>query len=262
MEKPSLTIHPLDLGTITNFDKSLFTLRHNQGVMIDIACLAWVIKGGGQTLLVDTGPCDPERSRRYHRALQRRPDQELGRALAAIGVAEEIPLRVFTHLPLGPQLQPGAFPRATFLGAGSGSWPTPRSPDRGPGGLRGGDPGRRAALAAGARPPPDRGRRPGGLPRGPGDAPARPHARVSGRGGRHAGGPLVIAGDTIPLYDNWHQRDWNGAIFGGIYQSILDYEASYRRILALGGTVLHRHDPRCPGAEGLSLRQAGHFPSG
>ncbi len=66
MEKKGLSIYPLDVGTVTGFDKSLFTLRENQGLKIDVPCLAWVVTDGDRTVLVDTGPCDPAWATRYH----------------------------------------------------------------------------------------------------------------------------------------------------------------------------------------------------
>jgi glyoxylase-like metal-dependent hydrolase (beta-lactamase superfamily II) len=57
----SLTIHPIVLGTKV-FDKSMMTYQHGQGQTYTIPIYAWLIKGGDQTILVDTGEMHPIQS--------------------------------------------------------------------------------------------------------------------------------------------------------------------------------------------------------
>ncbi len=99
MPQDTLTIHPLDLGTLLGIDKSVFTVRHNQGVKIDVPCVGFLILGDSKNIVVDTGPCDVERAKRYHRPLQKEASQEVPAALANHGVSpESIDIVILTHL--------------------------------------------------------------------------------------------------------------------------------------------------------------------
>ncbi|MDA8124968.1 MAG: N-acyl homoserine lactonase family protein [Deltaproteobacteria bacterium] len=245
MGNKGLTIVPLDLGTVTGIDKSIFTLRENQGVKVDVPCLAWVIKGGEKTLLVDTGPCDAQWAARYHRPLAKRPDQELDQALAKIGMpAGEIELVIFTHLHWDHCFNLEWLPAATFFVQQSelayALDPLPADRKAYEAGLPGIQPpwqgiGDRLKTVEG-----DREVIPGvRVIHLPGHTPGSQGVVVE-----TAQGPWVIAGDTVPLYENWDQDEDSRKIPGGIYQNLFDYEASLGRLIAVGGHVLPSHDPR------------------
>lgn len=94
-----LTILPLDLGTL-NVDKSGLTLRAGLGTRVDAPCLGYLIMGGRQVILVDSGPCASEEwGTRYHNPFSRSTEQGLCHALRAHGVEPaEIRTVILTHL--------------------------------------------------------------------------------------------------------------------------------------------------------------------
>lgn len=92
-------ITPLDLGTLT-VDKSGLTLRRETGTKVEAPCLGFVVSGGAETILVDSGPCeDPAWGGRYHNPFSRSPAQSLAAALARHGIqAQEIRKVIISHL--------------------------------------------------------------------------------------------------------------------------------------------------------------------
>ncbi len=64
----TFTIHPLAMGTKV-FDKSMMTYQYGQGQTYTIPIYTWVIKGGGQNILVDTGEMNPIQSQDREKAI-------------------------------------------------------------------------------------------------------------------------------------------------------------------------------------------------
>jgi glyoxylase-like metal-dependent hydrolase (beta-lactamase superfamily II) len=95
----ALTIHPLDLGTLT-VDKSGLTLRRGLGTKVDAPCLSYLILGGSGPTLVDSGPCrDGAWGTKYHNPFRRGPEQSMQSALAPHGLAPaDIRRVVISHL--------------------------------------------------------------------------------------------------------------------------------------------------------------------
>ena len=62
------TIHPVVMGTKV-FDKSMMTYQHGQGQTYTIPIFTWIIKGGDQNILVDTGEMNPIRSEDREQAI-------------------------------------------------------------------------------------------------------------------------------------------------------------------------------------------------
>lgn len=94
-----LTIHPLDLGTLT-VDLSGLTLRKGAGSKIAIPCLAFLIKGGREPVLVDTGPSgDADWGTQNHNPFTRSEEQSLVSQLGHHGVSTaDIRTVILTHL--------------------------------------------------------------------------------------------------------------------------------------------------------------------
>lgn len=95
----SLSIFPLDLGTLT-VDRSGLTLRKDIGIRLAIPCLGWLILGGTEPVLVDTGPSeDVGWGSRNHNPFTRTSKQSLVSQLWKHGVApHEIRTVILTHL--------------------------------------------------------------------------------------------------------------------------------------------------------------------
>lgn len=95
----SLTIYPLNLGTLT-VDRSGLTLRKGAGTRVSIPCLGWLIMGGPEPVLVDTGPSeDVGWGSRNHNPFTRTPGQSLVAQLGGHGITpQEIRTVILTHL--------------------------------------------------------------------------------------------------------------------------------------------------------------------
>lgn len=95
----ALTVHPLDLGTLT-VDKSGLTLRRDLGMKVDAPCLGYLILGGAQPILFDSGPCaDPQWATQHHNPFRRSREQSLAAALAAWALRpEDIRKVIISHL--------------------------------------------------------------------------------------------------------------------------------------------------------------------
>ncbi|MCG8566268.1 MAG: N-acyl homoserine lactonase family protein [Desulfobacterales bacterium] len=63
------TIHPMAMGSKV-FDKSMMTYQYGQGQSYTIPILTWLIKGGEQNILVDTGEMHPIQSPDREAAIQ------------------------------------------------------------------------------------------------------------------------------------------------------------------------------------------------
>ena len=57
-------------------------------------------------------------------------------------------------------------------------------------------------------------------------------------------GPLVIAGDAVPLYENWEGDEILEHIPSGIYSKLEDYYHSVKRLKSLEARILPGHDDK------------------
>jgi N-acyl homoserine lactone hydrolase len=239
----NLKIHPLHLGTLTSFDKSLFTFLRNHGIKLDVPCLAWLILGGESPILVDTGPCDPGFAARYHRPMTKTAEQEIDAALGRFGLRPaDLRLIIYTHLHWDHCFNGEKFPGATFFI-------------------------QKAELNYAVAPLPTDWRTYGiGRPGVPppwmkvfgqmkvleGDGPVAPGVRVLLLPGHTPGsqgvvvetndGPWVIAGDTVPLYETMEGEPGLKPLPSSIYQNLFDYWSSLKKLEAFGKKVLPGHD--------------------
>ena len=110
----ALQIVPLKFGELVNIDHAIFTLNRNQGVKMRAPVIAWLILGAGHPILVDTGPCNPEMSARYHIALEQ--PKSPATVLREAGVdPSEIRTVVLTHLHWDHCWNLELFPNAEFV---------------------------------------------------------------------------------------------------------------------------------------------------
>ena len=95
----NLRIIPIRLGIVTR-TKSNFNLKDTH-LKIDAPIIMWYIEGADKKIIVDTGGSDPntELAQKYHAPYVRSEDEAPVRALAKLGVApEEIDIVINTHL--------------------------------------------------------------------------------------------------------------------------------------------------------------------
>ena len=245
MKRMDFEIFPLDLGTLVSFDQSIFTLLRNQGVKIDVPCLGWMILGEGKKILVDTGPPEPDWARRYHRPIRKEPSQEIQAALGKLGLSpSDIDMVIFTHLHWDHCFNLEHFPKAAFfvqkeeLKYAVSPLPSDRRTY--------------AVGIAGAQPPWMKVF--GQMIPLDGDQEILPGVRVIHLPGHTPGiqgvavetseGPWVIAGDTVPLYENWQGDHLLDHIPGGVFQNLFDYFSSLKKLEPFGNRILPSHDPQ------------------
>lgn len=245
MSQTRLTIHPMDLGTLVGIDKSIFTIRHNQGIEMDVPCLSYLVLGGEKIILVDTGPCSPEWAASYHRPLRKEPFQEVPNALGKFDVSpEDIDLVVLTHLHWDHCFNLEYFTKAVFAVQKKELQyaVAPLAADGVP----------YEAFVPGIRPPwmevYDR------MMVLDGDTELIPGLKTIHLPGHTPGfqgavvetqtGPWIIAGDTVPLYENWEKSPGTPKGLGGIYQNLFDYCDTLKKIEVFGDNILPGHDER------------------
>ena len=245
MDRKSLTIHPLHLGSLASFDKSIFTLGRNQGTKFDFPCFAWAILGGEKAVLVDTGPCDPDWASKYHRPIKKTASQDIRKALNNVGLSpKDIKIVIFTHLHWDHCFNLDDLSEATFVIQRSemkyAVSPLPL------------DKKVYEVEIPGVQPPWMKVF--GNIRLIDGDQEIEPGIRVLHLPGHTPGsqgvvvetldGPWVIAGDNVPLYDNWEGDGALDHIPSGVYQNLYDCFDSFRKLENYGSKILPSHDER------------------
>ena len=113
-----LFIIPLDLGDLTA-ERSLFYMQRFTEEKLAGKRVAAYIGGAKKKIVVDAGPPDLERIRKYHpysMSEPRRPEQEMNAQLAKAGVRpDEIDIVILTHLHWDHTGDVTKFPNAEFL---------------------------------------------------------------------------------------------------------------------------------------------------
>jgi N-acyl homoserine lactone hydrolase len=227
-----LTIHPLNLGTITrpiaNFCQGL-----EPGTLADLPIIGWYIEGSDRRILVDTGGGDPSQASPRCMPYRRETDQTVEGALGKIGVkCEEIDLVIITHLHWDHACGNFSLPKATFLV-------------------------QQDELQYARSLPPDA---PGVCPPAilamdystvSGDAQVADGVRVILTPGhtyglqgvlvRGAGREIFIAGDNLPLFRN---LEGNPFVMSSVYVDLEKYQESLKKIAGLSAFILPTHDMR------------------
>lgn len=241
------TIKPLLVGMFPTFEKSTFVLGLDPGTKVRAPCIAWLIEGErGEKVLIDTGPHGSEApTARYHNRIEQAPHHRLDQALKAAGVdPQEVGTVIFTHLHWDHCYHPELLSHAAFYVQKSEltyaidpiEW-------------------HRTAFESGIPdgPPPwfgifprlhpisgDREIFPGlivyHLPgHTPGSAGIAIHTRA---------GVYLVAGDTIPMMENWEGNRKQRHIPSALVTNALDYFHSFQRIEQIADHILPSHDLR------------------
>ncbi|WCB96496.1 hypothetical protein DSM104299_05255 [Baekduia alba] len=237
MSVPHYTITPLDLGSVRR-QKCLFTYMTDIGTEIDLTVVSFLLRGNGQTILVDTGGPPVADTLPRHLPYEQRADQSLDAQLRANEVdPADVDAVIYTHLHWDHAYNTSILSSARFF-------VTRRELEfaRDPYPIQdwmydavsvGGAPDFEqldfAFTTAGEEVLP-------GITAiaTPGHSPGHQSLAVETDGGR-----FVLAGDLSPLQENWERRIPNGML-----HNLEEHFASFERVAAVGGTVVASHDPR------------------
>ena len=234
---------PLRCGHIVNHPIAAFLYRTPCGdTRIDAPCIAWLLRSHSRTILVDTGPGPRSLAPQHYRPGD--PDDLLPLELARHGVDPlDIDLVILTHLHndhVGGAIH---FPNAVFhvqeQELREAVWPVPFQRPIYEINQRGRVPAWVHIL--------DR------VQALDGDSPILPGVSTVTLPGHTSGsqgvlvdtkaGPHLLPGDLVPLQQNWPGTSAT-PIPNGNHTDLYAYERSFRRVAALGATVLASHDPR------------------
>ena len=109
------TIAPLIVATAVR-DKSQSLLHRDFGVKTEGAVLAWLLMGGGEKILVDTGACGKVATAEFYERYSQTPEQTLEAQLIRFNTSpDEISTVINTHLHLDHCSGNVLFNRARFF---------------------------------------------------------------------------------------------------------------------------------------------------
>ncbi|MDA8217912.1 MAG: N-acyl homoserine lactonase family protein [Dehalococcoidales bacterium] len=239
-----ITLRPLHLGTQRG-DKSVQVYLRHMGEMVDLPTFAWFIDGAEAKILVDTGAPPPSELSFTVAGYEQPPEQQIGRSLARLAISPaDIEIVVLTHLHWDHCLNAGLFPRARFivqraeLRCAAAPLPIHR---RQYGRFA---PGTHALLPDGGNVDVIEGDR--AVVKGvsvallPGHTPGIQGVVVDTQAGTY-----LIAGDNVPLYDNWHgEPPGIQHIPSSLHVDLEAYYSSLARMECLADYILPGHDVR------------------
>jgi N-acyl homoserine lactone hydrolase len=239
------TIFPLNCGTIRNHERSGFLFRTDTGgARLDAPCIAWLLRSPDHTVLVDAGPGARSRAGRFYSDEDADSNDLLRDELARLDVDPSTLTHVIlTHLHNDHVGGAPLLVNARFYVQESelkeAVWPVSFQRPIYETNQRGMTPAWTAIL--------DR------MEVVTGDAQIVPGVRVLLLPGHTAGsqgvlvdtaeGQFLIAGDLVPLYDNWPGQAGQ-PVPNGNHTDLRAYDESFKRLATLGATVLPAHEPR------------------
>jgi N-acyl homoserine lactone hydrolase len=239
-------IKPLLVGVFPQFELSSFLYGRKQGQKQDCPCIMFLIEAGDKKIVVDTGPCSPEKAVKYHVPLIRDDRMRPEMALQNVGVhPDDVDIVILSHLHWDHCSNCSMFKNARFMVQKQELQfaVTPNMLQR-------------SQYEVGFRDllPPwmevfqqletidgdvhD-------LVKGvhilslPGHTPGLMGVAVETRSGVYA-----IASDCVPLVENWEGDSKLPHIPNGIYVNPDDYESSFEKLEKVAKYVLASHDFR------------------
>jgi N-acyl homoserine lactone hydrolase len=236
------TIWPISVGTIGQVEKSNLTFGHHQGEKLDVCSVMYLLKGGSELILVDTGMSEPDWASKYHHPSFRDESQKPNVALSKLGVApEEIGIIICTHLHWDhcfnnslftnariivqkAEIQYALFPlpiHALYYEAFSIGMTPPWLKDIGRFEAVDGD----LEIASGVS-----------VVRLPSHTPGFQGVSVKTRKGIY-----LIGSDFCPLFENWPNMD-KEPIPSGIHVNLVDYYDSFKKVSTVAEFILPGHD--------------------
>lgn len=235
-------IIPLRIGQYENLEISSLTYMQNHGKKLRAPLIAYLVRGSGHTVLVDTGGSDEQWSSKYHTRIIRPAEETIFAQLESHGVSPaEVRYIINTHLHWDHCFNNDLFPWAT-------AYAQRREIEYAKKPLPGhylfyeapalGFTPKWAVLAGQLHPVDDDTELFPGIKMIslPGHTPGFQGVLVQTEHGR-----CMIAGDTIGLFSNW--EDPERQIVSGIYNNLEDCYRSLKRIAELSDYILPGHDP-------------------
>jgi len=241
MTKYSIT--PLNTGHFPDLSKPVLTYMHGFGEAIRVPIVMWAIEDANQRILVDTGSGNPQRALKYHRFLEQNEAQRPDQALSRIGWnPEDVSLVILTHLHWDHCGNNQLFKRARFmvqedeiryalspLPSHHVAYETPAIGSR-PLWL---DTYQQFQIIRG-----DHSIAPGiSTIHLPGHSPGFQGVCVE-----TDDGPYVIAGDCVPLYENWYGKAHENHIPPGVHSDLAGCYRSFEKLEKIGAKILPGHD--------------------
>lgn len=242
-----LEIIPVNCGTMGAMPKPLVTFPYGFGQVVEeMTVYMFVIKGGPDPIVVDTGPPDPEWIRKYHaQEFKQTKEQSPEAALKNVGVdPREVKTVIFTHLHWDHCFNNHLFANARFYvqkkelcfaidppDIWKGAYE--KLPELAPPWIRGWD--RFVAIegeteiAAGVSVVPL-----------PGHTPGLQGLLVHAEHNKY-----VLASDAVNTYENWLGNERTPHIIGGIHTDVVEFEQTMKKIENLerqGYIVIPGHD--------------------
>ena len=234
------TIAPLFLGRLVR-DKSFLIYFKDPGVKIDIGILAWLLLCEDEKIIVDTGPSPLKETAEFHMPFFQAPEQRLEAQLKRFNTSpDEIKIVIYTHLHWDHCYQNFLFKKANIfvqkkeLDYAKNPLPVQvKAYDVGQEGIvppfRGVD---FEVIEGDMEPAP-------GIEilLSPGHTPGMQTVCVKTREGVY-----ILAGDTLPLYENMNVPEGTPYLPNGIYVDLKKYYKSLDRIKKMDGCILPGHD--------------------
>lgn len=237
-------IRPLSCGRFLAIEKSNLTYGANAGVKIVAPILFWFIEGASQRILVDTGASDAGWAARYHHPIERLPHEEPLNAVASLGLKPgDIDVIINTHLHWDHCFNNDLFPNARILvqkeEARYAIAPLPCHALYYESQLIGMTPAWLKTLSRTELIEGETTVEPGiTLVPLPGHTPGFQGVLIDLDGGRR----VLIAGDTLPLWENWKLNSHGFRTPSGIHLDLRDYYATYEKMASLSDLILPGHD--------------------
>ncbi len=244
------TIRPIQVGKFPSFEKSIFLMGIDPGAKISCPCVSWLIEcENGDKILVDTGPHSTDYpTAKYHSGygkVEQEEHERIDRALSAQGVnPDEVKTVIFTHLHWDHCHSASYLKNATFYvqrkeihyaidpipwhyGSFETGLPGVKPPwfdvfDRMK--IVEGD----VEIAPGVQ-----------ILFLPGHTPGSAGVAVKTKKGT-----IVIAGDTIPMMENWEGIGARRRIPSALMTNVFEYYESFQKIEKVADVVLPAHDFR------------------
>ncbi len=227
-------LRAINLGTTVLDDKSKFTYFQHFGEKLKFPFIAWLIEGNGRRIVVDSGPGDPTWAKaNLNIDLQAGPQGNFVESLAHLGVeSASVEWVICTHLHWDHCFNHCFMPNATFVVQRAelvhAVDPIPCQTSIYGWGMKGGAPFTKvqekyktvkgdAEIAPGIQ-----------LISTPGHTPGSQGVLVD-----TGDGPVLLAGDTIPLYENWETKTPSG-----IHVDLESYYDTFERIKSLHVSVI------------------------